>query len=72
MNGVLTGQQQQQGERRRMTCPACTRFLGTVEATYAEYPPCVCGFQTTVKAVGKRARAGLVVGAERIEIKQST
>lgn len=69
MNGVLTGQQQ--GEQRRMTCPACGRFLCTVIATMVECPPCVCGFQTTIRAVGKRARAGLVAGAERIEIKQT-
>lgn len=68
MNGAI--QSQQTGERRRMTCPACSRFLGTVEATYAEYPPCSCGFQTTVKAVGQRARVGLVDGS-RLEVKQS-
>ena len=60
----------QDGERRRMVCPACSRYLGTVDATYAEYPPCTCGFQTTVRAVGKRARAGLVATSERIEVKR--
>ena len=71
MNGVLSGQQQAGGEQRRMTCPACRRFLCTVIATMVECPPCVCGFQTTITAVGKRARAGLVDGSERIEVKQS-
>ncbi len=66
MNGLMA---QQQSEGRRMTCPACNRYLGTVEATYAEYPPCTCGFQTTVRAVGKRARSGLHATAERIEVK---
>ena len=40
----------------RLCCPSCGRYLGTVNATYAEYPPCACGFQTTVRVVGKRAR----------------
>lgn len=66
MNGLMTPTQD--GERRRMVCPACNRFLCVVEATYVECPPCSCGFQTTVRAVGRRARAGL---ADRLEVKQA-
>lgn len=43
-------------DAKRLVCPFCGRYLGTVSATYAEYPPCACGFQTTVRAVGRRAR----------------
>jgi len=56
-------------EAKRIVCPCCGRYLGTVDGTYSEYPPCTCGFQTTVRAVGKRARVGLAATAQHIEVK---
>jgi len=53
-----------------MTCPACARYLGTVDGSYSEYPPCTCGFQTTVRAVGRRAKQEVESPAGRIEVKQ--
>lgn len=37
-------------------CPACGRYLGTVDGTRLRCAPCTCGVQTTVEIVGKRAR----------------
>lgn len=68
MSGQQTTQARPAGARR-FTCPACARFLGTAETTFYEAAPCACGFQTTVRAVGKQARAGLLGSAERIEVK---
>ena len=66
----MSGQQSTQARPAgalRFACPACARFLGTAETTFYEAAPCVCGLQTTVRAVGKQARAGLTGSAERIE-----
>lgn len=63
-------EQRGQGDRsaaQRFVCPACGRYLGTADGAYSEYPPCACGFQTTVRAVGRRARIG--VGEPPIEVK---
>lgn len=38
----------------RLVCPACGRFLATIEGISVECPPCVCGVQTTVRVNGKR------------------
>lgn len=38
----------------RLVCPACGRFLATIEGTSVECPPCVCGVQTTVRVNRKR------------------
>ena len=56
-------------EAKRMTCPACGRFLCTVDAVYVEAPPCQCGYQTTIRAVGRRARQEVQTPAGRIEVK---
>lgn len=50
-------------------CPACGRYLGTAEGTYARYAPCACGVRTTVEIVGKRARQSIETPAGRIEVK---
>lgn len=42
------------GPERRLTCPACRRYIGTVDGQYYEAPPCRCGVQTTVR-IGRRA-----------------
>lgn len=60
-------------EARRLTCPACQSYLGTLDGTYSEYPPCSkCGFQTTVRAAGRRARQSVETpGTGRIEVKRA-
>jgi hypothetical protein len=54
-------------EAQRLVCPACSRYLGTVEGCYSEYPPCVCGIQTTVRLTGKRRVVEM--NGEQIEVK---
>lgn len=56
-------------ESKRMTCPCCQRYIGTVDGTYAEYPPCVCGAQTTVRLTGRRARQCVSTPAGPLEVK---
>lgn len=54
----------------RLSCPRCSRYLGTLDGFKFEAPPCKCGFQTTVKAVGRRARQEVESpGTGRIEVK---
>lgn len=48
----------QPGPPTRLTCPACSRYIGTVDGGYFEAPPCQCGVQTTVRVVAKRGRSG--------------
>lgn len=57
-------------DAQRLTCPNCHRYLGTVEGCYAEYPPCACGVQTTVRVTGKRARREIEMAGERVEVKR--
>jgi hypothetical protein len=40
----------------RLTCPACGRYLGTVDGSFFEAAPCACGIQTTVRGTVKRLR----------------
>lgn len=54
---------------QRLTCPACQRFLAIVEGCYVELPPCSCGYQTTVRVVGRRARQVVEMGGRRLETK---
>lgn len=54
---------------RRMECPGCGKYLGTVEGVYSEYPPCQCGVQTTVKLTGRRGRASVQTPCGPIEVK---
>jgi hypothetical protein len=57
-------------DAKRITCAVCQGYLGTLVGTYSEYVPCKCGFQTTVKAVGRRARQEIeTLGTGRIEVK---
>lgn len=56
-------------DSQRVSCPCCGRYLGTVEGTYLELPPCVCGWQWTGRAVGKRARQTVETPCGPIEVK---
>lgn len=53
----------------RLTCPACGRFLATIEGTYVEVPPCICGVQTTVRVNEKRLRVVSPGDPRGIEVK---
>ena len=56
-------------EAKRLTCPACGRFICTVDGTYIETPPCKwCGTQTTVDLKKFNPRALERPGAHRREI----
>ncbi len=50
-------------------CPCCGAYLGTIEATYARFPPCKCGWQWIGEAVGKRARQTVETPCGPIEVK---
>ena len=54
-------------DSQRLQCPACGRYLGTVEGCYAEYPPCTCGVQTTVRLTGRRRTVNM--GGVQVEVK---
>lgn len=58
-------------DSQRLVCPACGRYLCTADGTYVECPPCQCGWQATMRAVGKRARQCVEMGGEHIEVKAS-
>lgn len=53
----------------RLACPACGRYLGTVDGSYSEYPPCPCGIQTTIRVAGKRLRPLISTPAGPLEVK---
>lgn len=50
-------------------CGVCGRYLTSSDGGYVRSAPCQCGWQTTVEAVGKRARQTVTVAGERIEVK---
>lgn len=50
-------------------CAICGRYLCSVDGSYVRSAPCQCGWQTTVEAVGRRARRTVETLAGAIEVK---
>lgn len=52
-------------------CGICGRYLCSVDGQYVRSAPCQCGWQTTVEAVGRRARQSVETPAGRLEVKSA-
>lgn len=53
-------------------CGVCGKHLCWAEGCYVQPAPCSCGWQTTVEAVGRRARQSVNLPSGPIEVKQTT
>lgn len=50
-------------------CGVCGRYLGELDGSCLRTAPCKCGWQTTVEAVGRRARRTVETPAGTLEVK---
>lgn len=56
----------------RLTCPACGKYLATLDGASVELPPCRgCGAQVTVRLTGKRRGQASPEFLQPIEVKQA-